>query len=70
MHTPDKAFQSFFGFASVLPGAYSFFRWEAIKGSPMETFFKNVTRKETPTCPEANMYLAEDQIMCLQIYIK
>ena len=70
MHTPDKAFESFFGYTSVLPGAYCFFRWKAIKGSPINTFFKNVTRKDTPTCNEANMYLAEDQIMCLRIYIK
>ena len=69
-HTPDKAFESFFGFTSVLPGAYSIFRWKAIKGSPLDTFFKNVTRNETPTCPEANEYLAEDRVMCLQVYIK
>jgi len=54
----------------VLPGAYSMFRWKAIKGSPLNTFFKNVTRTETPSCAEANEYLAEDRIMCLQVYIK
>jgi len=43
-HTPDKACESFFGFTSVLPGAYSVFRWKAIKGTPLDTFFKNVTR--------------------------
>ena len=42
-HTPDKACESFFGFTSVLPGAYSVFRWKAIKGSPLDMFFKNVT---------------------------
>ena len=69
-HTPDKACESFFGFTSVLPGAYSMFRWKAIKGTPLDTFFKNVTREETPKCAEANEYLAEDRIMCLQVYIK
>ena len=69
-HTPDKATESFFGFTSVLPGAYSVFRWKAIKGTPLDKFFKNVTRDETPTCAEANEYLAEDRIMCLQVYIK
>ena len=69
-HTPDKACESFFGFTQVLPGAYSIFRWEAIKGGPLDEFFKNVTRTEVPTCAEANEYLAEDRIMCLQIYIK
>jgi len=46
------------------------FRWKAIKGEPLDQFFKNVTRVEIPTCAEANEYLAEDRIMCLQIYIK
>lgn len=69
-HTPDKACESFFGFTQVLPGAYSVFRWSAIKGEPLDAFFKNVTRTVTPTCAEANEYLAEDRIMCLQIYIK
>ena len=31
-HTPDKCCEAFFGFCSVLPGAYSMFRWDAIKG--------------------------------------
>ena len=46
------------------------FRWKAIKGSPLDKFFKNVTSYAQPTCAEANEYLAEDRIMCLQIYIK
>ena len=33
-------------------------------------FFRNETRTDIPTCSEANEYLAEDRIMCLQIYIK
>ena len=54
----------------MLPGAYSLFRWKAIKGDPLDAFFKNETRKDIPSCAEANEYLAEDRIMCLQIYIK
>ena len=69
-HTPDKACESFFGFTSVLPGAYSVFRWKAIKGTPLDMFFKNVTSDKIPSCAEANEYLAEDRIMCLQVYIK
>ena len=34
-HSPDKACESMFGFCSVLPGAYSLFRWDAIQGSPL-----------------------------------
>jgi chitin synthase len=69
-HTPDKACESFFGFTSVLPGAWSLFRWSSIKGTPLDVFFKNVTSEILPTCAQANEYLAEDRIMCLQIYIK
>ena len=29
-HSPDKAMESFFGYNSVLPGAYCLFRWNAI----------------------------------------
>ena len=69
-HTPDKACESFFGFTSVLPGAWSLFRWKAIKGAPLDMFFRNTDSNYMPTCAQANEYLAEDRIMCLQIYIK
>lgn len=36
----------------------------------MDKFFKLVNSDIDPTCPEANEYLAEDRVMCLQIYIK
>jgi len=35
-HSPDKACESFFGYNSVLPGAYCLFRWKAIQGGPMD----------------------------------
>jgi chitin synthase len=36
----------------------------------MDAFFKLVNQTKEPTCAEANEYLAEDRVMCLQIYIK
>ena len=36
----------------------------------MDKFFKLVNSSADPSCPEANEYLAEDRVMCLQIYIK
>ena len=41
------------------------FNWEAIKGGPMDAFFKLVNRPEPPNCSEANEYLAEDRVMCM-----
>ena len=59
-HYLDKAFESFFGFVSVLPGAFSMFRWESIQGGPLESFFEGMN-KESHSPAEANMYLAEDR---------
>ena len=36
----DKAIESTFGFVSVLPGAFSTFRWECINGDPLREFLK------------------------------
>jgi len=36
----------------------------------MDAFFKLANSSKAPSCPEANEYLAEDRVMCLQIYIK
>lgn len=74
-HYMDKATESLFGFVSVLPGAFSTFRWEAIKGSPLETFLLGCKDEfgdvnNSLPCPTANKYLAEDRIMCLEIIAK
>jgi chitin synthase len=67
-HYVDKAAESLFGFVSVLPGAFSAFRWKAIQGTPLETFLKGQKLTDSnlgtyPSCATANMYLAEDRIM-------
>ena len=67
-HYSDKAAESLFGFVSVLPGAFSAFRWEAVKGDPLKAFLKGQSLTDSkdesfPTCFEANKYLAEDRIM-------
>ena len=36
----------------------------------MDKFFKIVNSDTDPSCGEANAYLAEDRVMCLQIYVK
>jgi cellulose synthase/poly-beta-1,6-N-acetylglucosamine synthase-like glycosyltransferase len=37
-HYLDKVAESLFGFVSVLPGAFSTFRWHWIEGVPLDTF--------------------------------
>jgi chitin synthase len=65
----DKCFEAFFGFIGVLPGAFSMFRWQAIQNDPLEKFFYGM-EKDKHSCYEANMYLAEDRVMCLAILIQ
>ena len=74
-HYLDKATESLFGFVSVLPGAFSTFRWECINGTPLEEFLKGskddfVKEDFIMPCHTANKYLAEDRIMCLEIIAK
>ena len=64
----DKAFETLFGFVSVLPGAFSGYRWKAINGPPLVQYFKGLD-KTNLTCFQSNMYLAEDRIMCLSIVV-
>jgi len=74
-HYLDKATESLFGFVSVLPGAFSTFRWECINGIPLDTFLMGAKDEfcrinEISSCQKANKYLAEDRIMCLEIIVK
>ena len=68
----DKAMESLFSFVSVLPGAFSTFRWECINGHPLDEFLKGSkdefgSEASQMSCSTANRYLAEDRIMCLEI---
>ena len=68
----EKSSESLFGFISVLPGAFSTFRWEWIDGKPLNKFLKGATDEfassdKAISCSTANMYLAEDRIWSLEI---
>ncbi|OQR85333.1 chitin synthase (Chitin-UDP-GlcNac-transferase), partial [Thraustotheca clavata] len=68
----DASLQSVFGFIGVLPGAFSAYRYEAIRSvngvGPLAEYFKSLTasKKELGLCV-GNMYLAEDRILCFEI---
>ncbi|KAI8847542.1 chitin synthase-domain-containing protein [Chytridium lagenaria] len=65
----DKPLESVFGYISVLPGAFSAYRYTALQGEPLKCYFKG----ENPhgkDVKEANMYLAEDRILCFELVVK
>ena len=74
-HYLDKATETLFGFVSVLPGAFSTFRWECVRGQPLDVFLRGANDEfgdisKIRPCFDANKYLAEDRIMCLEIIAK
>ena len=69
-HYLDKSYETLFGFVSVLPGAFSTFRYKALEGWPLDEFFKHMSRNFNATCFDMNKNLAEDWIFCLEILTK
>ena len=74
-HYLDKAMETSFGFVSVLPGAFSTFRWKAIKGTPLKKFLLGARDEfsdqiDIPSCATANKNLAEDRIMCIETIVQ
>ncbi|KAJ3219415.1 Chitin synthase, class 2 [Dinochytrium kinnereticum] len=65
----DKPLESVFGYISVLPGAFSAYRYSALQGEPLECYFKG-ENPEGASLQESNMYLAEDRILCFELVVK
>ena len=68
-HMLDKALESIIGFITVLPGAFSAYRWEALQGRPLwKDYFKSIfsPASEMDTF-KSNIYLAEDRVLCLSL---
>ncbi|KAJ1669173.1 hypothetical protein GGF38_002461, partial [Coemansia sp. RSA 25] len=74
----DKPLESVFGYISVLPGAFSAYRYSALQDSsdnsgPLHSYFKGElmhTDGSDSSIFEANMYLAEDRILCFELVAK
>jgi chitin synthase len=75
----DKPLESVFGYISVLPGAFSAYRYKALLNGPngkgpLASYFKGETMHAGGPSGaglfERNMYLAEDRILCFEIVTK
>lgn len=67
----DKTTESNFGFITVLPGAFSAYRFEAVSGTPLEKYFYGEHLEDNGfNFFSSNMYLAEDRILCFEIVTK
>lgn len=68
----DKPMESVFGFITVLPGAFSAYRYQALLGAPMEKYLKgeDLRKNNDDGIFNANMYLAEDRILCFELVAK
>lgn len=75
----DKPLESAFGYVSVLPGAFSAYRYQAIMGRPLEQYFhgdhtlaSRLGKKgiEGMNIFKKNMFLAEDRILCFELVAK
>jgi len=75
----DKPLESTFGYVSVLPGAFSAYRFRAIMGRPLEQYFHGdhtlsgrLGKKgiDNMNIFKKNMFLAEDRILCFELVAK
>ncbi|KAK9451789.1 chitin synthase-domain-containing protein [Limtongia smithiae] len=72
----DKPMESVFGYISVLPGALSAYRYYALQNDetgngPLASYFKGEKLKgHDADVFTANMYLAEDRILCWELVAK
>jgi chitin synthase len=66
----DKPIESVFGYISVLPGAFSAYRYAALEGRPLFEYFKGETLHDSDDVFAGNMYLAEDRILCFELIAK
>ena len=64
----DKPLESICGYISVLPGAFSAYRYNSLKGTPLQQYFKG--EEATESMFTSNLYLAEDRILCFELVAK
>eukprot|EP00475_Leptophrys_vorax_P012055 TRINITY_DN1849_c0_g1_i16.p1 TRINITY_DN1849_c0_g1~~TRINITY_DN1849_c0_g1_i16.p1 ORF type:complete len:677 (-),score=134.14 TRINITY_DN1849_c0_g1_i16:57-2087(-) len=64
----DKTMESVFGYISVLPGAFSAYRYSAVIGEPSKKYFHRMKTELKNKAPfEENMYSTEDRVLSYEI---
>ncbi|KAF9361934.1 Chitin synthase, class 1 [Mortierella sp. AD094] len=73
----DKPLESVIGYIQVLPGAFSAYRYRALLSppetpneGPLVSYFKGEKPSADSGIFDANMYLAEDRILCFELVAK
>ncbi|KAI4136575.1 MAG: hypothetical protein L6R39_007723, partial [Caloplaca ligustica] len=75
----DKPLESVFGYLTVLPGAFSAYRFRAVDGRPLERYFygdlvlaEKLGRNGLKGMGifQRNLYMAEDRILCFELVTK
>ncbi|OMJ78132.1 hypothetical protein SteCoe_22152 [Stentor coeruleus] len=70
-HIFDKAFESLIGYITVLPGAFSAYRYEALMpknvNGPLWSYYFKSIRQPLNSCYMSNIYLAEDRVLCMAL---
>ncbi|KAL8841917.1 MAG: hypothetical protein Q9170_000697 [Blastenia crenularia] len=75
----DKPLESVFGYLTVLPGAFSAYRFDAIVGRPLEQYFRghptvaDLSGKRGTrdlSIFQRNLYTADDRILCFELITK
>ncbi|KAJ3130294.1 Chitin synthase, class 2 [Nowakowskiella sp. JEL0407] len=74
----DKSLESVFGYITVLPGAFSAYRYKALLDTgpgigPMAKYFEGESQTQKASDSSifsANLYLAEDRILCFELVAK
>ena len=72
-HILQKPLESILGYVTVLPGAFSVYRWvsladpDSITGaSPLDKYFQGLHTEELGPFT-SNIYLAEDRVLCFEL---
>lgn len=79
-HILDRNFESFFGFSHSMPSVFSAYRWDALRGDDEkslldDTYLRSLidpsyVYSKDFTLEQANMHLAEEKILSLEIFCR